>query len=474
MRWLLDLYPFVELIGILAALGAIWRARTAQGATGWAVALILMPLLSIPLFVVFGNHRFVGYVTRRKNKDKRLNQSFRHLKTYFDEHRCFAQRESDLTSVFEKLTLLPFVSANSARLLINGKETYQVLEESLRGAQRSISFQFYIMRSDKIGQQFQEVLIQKAREGVKVRVLYDGAGSQLPHQAIKKMKAAGIEVFPFISTRFKLWRTRLQLNFRNHRKLVIIDDQKVFVGGINIGDEYLSENSEFGFWRDTQVLLEGPIALQGVQSFLADWYWASGQTTDWEAPISLPPNSSSVSALLMATGPVGDLESASLAVLQAIQEAQKRIWLATPYFIPDEQIISALQLAVLRGVEVKLLVPKKSDNWIARLASFPFIWEIIGNGVQVFQYEKGFMHQKVILVDDHVCYVGSMNLDNRSFRLNFEIGAWIIQKSFAGEVAQMLETDIQDSIQLKRRELSKRPLLWLLAYRIARLFSPIL
>jgi cardiolipin synthase len=332
--------------------------------------------------------------------------------------------------------------------------------------------QYYIVRDDRIGRELRDLLVAKARVGVTVRFLYDEIGSSdLPSSYRKKLAAAGARVEPFGSTRG--WSNRFQLNFRNHRKIVVVDGVEAWVGGLNVGDEYLGRDPEIGPWRDTHLRIAGPAVLGLQLSFLEDWNWASGEllfrSLDW--PVE---TRGDAAVLVLPTGPADRLETASLMYQQAIHSAQHRIWIASPYFVPDGAVLGALHLAALRGVDVRLLIPERPDSRIVAAAAESFLDPLVCSGIRVYRYQDGFLHSKHFLIDDRAAGVGTANLDNRSFRLNFEVTAIVRDPGFAEAVATMFESDLELSRLVEAGELPARSF-WRRAFsRGAHLLSPIL
>jgi cardiolipin synthase len=335
-----------------------------------------------------------------------------------------------------------------------------------------VIFQFYIIRADGLGTRVKDKLIAKAREGVRVYFLYDEVGSHsLPKSHRKELRDAGVRVSAFNTTQGL--RNRFQINFRNHRKIVVVDGHTTWIGGHNVGDEYLGLDPEFGPWRDTHVKIVGPAAIFAQAHFLADWYWATRELPEFRWGFDPQRAVEDRNALVLGTSPADSRDSAQLFFVHALNAAKKSIWIATPYFVPDEAVIAALQLAVLRGVEVKVIVPENPDSLLVQLSAFSFVDELGDDGIQFYSYTEGFMHQKVTLIDDAVSTIGTANFDNRSFRLNFEITAVILDKDFAAEVKRMLEADLARSVPLDPEILRQKPFYFRLGVRIARLMAPI-
>jgi len=461
----------IYLAAIAMALDAVMRNRTAQGAIAWAVSLITIPLVALPLYVIFGRSRFNGYVAARRSNNRDLKRIVDRLAVFGPMFQASMASGCKSWRALEMLALMPFTHSNRAALLIDGQETFEAIFRGIDSARSYILVQFYILEDDSAGRELQSRLIQKAQSGVRVYLLYDEIGSfALPNVFVETLRDAGVRVTPFHSTKGKA--NRFQLNFRNHRKIVVIDGRTAFVGGLNVGDEYLEGTPKLGPWRDTHLELFGP-CVQGIQLvFIEDWYWAVHEVPDldWEPR---PAKDNDQNILVLPTGPADELESCGLFFLEAINGARERLWIASPYFVPDDPIVSALQLAALRGVDVRLLLPQKTDHLLVYLSSFSYIEEVEKAGVKIYRYQPGFLHHKVMLVDDELAAVGTANLDNRSFRLSFEITIVVNDPGFAGELEAMFRDDLARCRQIDPGELTARPLWFRMAVRVSRLLAPI-
>jgi cardiolipin synthase len=278
-------------------------------------------------------------------------------------------------------------------------------------------------------------------------------------------------VQPFKTNRGRA--NRLQINFRNHRKVVVVDGHTAYVGGHNVGDEYLGRHPRLSPWRDTHLEIRGPAALATQLAFIEDWHWATQQVLQlsWSPHTACSPGQR---VLILTTGPADALDTCALFFVQAINAAQQRIWITSPYFVPDETVVAALQLAALRGVDVRIMLPAHPDHKLVYLAGLSFVQESVQNGVKLFRYQTGFLHQKVLLVDADLAAVGTANLDNRSFRLNFEFTALVADPGFAAQVEEMLEADFRNCLAVAADELESRPLPVRIAARAARLLAPVL
>jgi cardiolipin synthase len=462
-------YVLIEVVGLALAAEAVYKSRTAQGSIAWAFSLVTLPFIAIPIYLLFAGRRFHGYVRLRKQGDLKIDKS---IAKYFAQLQPFATLGSHPFAVLEKMGGLPMVGANHVHLLIDGDATFKHLFNAIKQAEKYVLVQYYIVRNDRLGRAFQNLLINKAQEGVKIYFQFDALGSiDLNNSFVQAMEQAGIQVSRFVST--KQWSKRWQINFRNHRKLVIVDGQQAFVGGLNVGDEYMGEHMHMPPWRDTHVAIQGVAVHCAQMVFLEDWHWATGidLTLDWPLPKAIPKKSQQV--LILATGPADRLDACEMSFLYLFGHAQKRLWLVSPYFVPDMSVMHSLQLAALRGVDVRLLVPRKADNWLVQLSGYSFLEEALLVGIHVYRYEAGFLHQKVLLIDDETSLIGTANLDNRSLHLNFEIGALVYDKDFAGEVETMLQKDFSLSRRLHLAELQKRNLLLRFLSKLARLMAPL-
>ena len=427
-------------IGITCALEVIYKGRTSQGTIAWVLSLILMPILAVPCYILFGSRRFSGYVKARQKGNSRIDLEAAKIMKRIESHRSTLNDSGHYPyQAFNKLARLPFTQGNSLDLLINGNETFESILKSLKDAKKTILVQFYIVRDDELGNKLKNLLIEKSNEGLNIYFMCDYIGSiSLSQKYMKDLSQAGVHARYFKTNKHG---TRLQINFRNHRKLVICDDQLAFIGGHNVGDEYLSEN-----WRDTHLAIKGP-AVKALQlSFLEDWNWLTENKDDlpkWSWKCEKVEQGSDL--IIIPTGPADRMETCSLYFINAINAAQKRLWIVSPYFVPDSAATAALQSAALRGVDVRILIPEKSDNFLVNLSMPEYCRRVNYAGAKIYRYQAGMLHQKVFLVDDQLASIGTANMDNRSFRINFEISALVSCPKFAKQVEAMLELDFSKS-----------------------------
>jgi cardiolipin synthase len=458
--------------GVLAAIEAVMTARTAQGAVAWSVSLVSFPFVALPAYLVLGRSKFEGMVTAYDESKDEID----HIYTQFHQGiQPWAVVTDDRPSVYESLRQLSHMElthSNRAELLINGDATFGSILDGVAKAQDYVLFQFYMFHDDQLGRQVQAALIERAEAGVRVYVLYDEIGSGgLPDSYVNKLRAAGVQVSSFKPTQGS--SNRFQLNFRNHRKMVVVDGKTAWVGGHNVGDEYMGRDPKFTPWRDTHVKLEGPVAMQLQATILGDWYWATRQLPElnWQPEAAEGGN---VEAMIVPFAPSQRLETAGLFFVTALNSAKERIWLSAAYFVPDEAVMKALELAALRGVDVRIITTGTPDSWPVYLAAFSYIYRLRDLGIKFYSYQPGFLHEKVMLVDDEYSTVGTPNFDNRSFRLNFEVTALIADKAFNKEMEAMFEADFAHAMPIHPDDLEKKPFWWRLAVNLSRLAAPVL
>ncbi len=468
-----------EVLAVATILNIVMKSRSAAGAWGWSMAVLALPFFAVPLYWVLGRHQFKGYMERLREARATHEEAYReHMATMAPHHAVLEGDEIRYGGVLERLSERRFTEGNEVCLLIDGGQTFEAIFEAIESAESYVLVQFFIVKDDGLGNRFRELLERKSREGVRVHFLYDEIGShKLPRRYVRSLREAGAEIHPFHSTQGP--SNRFQVNFRNHRKIVVVDGRVGFVGGHNVGDEYLGVSETYGPWRDTHVRLTGPSVLSLQMVFLGDYYWATRQVPGLNWTTVTPADGSGCGGghsvvLTLPTGPTGEIEGGTIFFLNAITRAKRRLWIASPYFVTDESVRSALQMVALRGVDVRIMIPGKPDKYVPWLATFACLGEMEAAGVRVFRYVEGFLHQKVLVVDDCLAAVGTANLDNRSMRLNFEVSAVVLCEDFAKQVASMLEVDFARCREVGASDYTDRPLWFRMLVRLARLFSPVL
>ncbi len=445
----------------------------------WVLVIILLPLVGIFIYFVFGqNFRKQKLFNRKGLKDLAI------LDVVLQEQLAsYSKRKlgNDIKEQFRPIISLLlnnskslYTENNSVALLNNGSETFAAIIDEISKAESFIHLEYYIFSDDKIGTQIQEILIEKAQNGVEVRLIYDDVGSwSLKSSFVQKMRDAGIEVYPFMKVSFP-WFTR-KVNFRNHRKIVVVDGRIGFVGGINVADRYIEGDPNLGFWRDTHLMIKGDaVHLLGVV-FQMDWYFVSGKTFK-NVEKYLPPldKTGNTPVQICSAGPDSDWASIMQAYFSAITKAKEHIYISTPYFMPNESILTAIKTAALSGVDVRIMIPHKSDSTIVYWSTLSYLTEMLEAGVKFYLYEKGFNHSKIIMVDSYFASIGTANMDIRSFEDNFEVSAFIYDNGFAKELESQFHKDLLDCKLITLHTWERRPFINGLKESVARLFSPLL
>lgn len=455
-----------------SAARAILYTRTAQGSMAWVLALLLMPFLTLPFYWVFGRSKFYGYVTRRQRAMARMDARLLAL----DElDACEHEPESHfagLHTLARRLGAGGFLRGNQLDVLIDGEATFDAMLDAVARAEHFVLIQFYIFRDDGIGRRFHDALVERARAGIRVFFLFDEIGSSITRDFRQGLDKAGVQCRRFDPGRKG---SRLQINFRNHRKIVVVDGTVAFVGGLNVGDEYLGRNRKVGRWRDTHLRIEGPCAAQAQVAFFKDWWWAADELPQANFVVQRCSNEEKdTHALVWHTGPADPQPEALIGWLELINSARERLWIANPYFVPPEPILEALRLALLRGVDVRLLVPGQNDSKLVALASSVHLADLASCGAQVWRWSDGFMHQKVCLADGDLAVIGTTNLDHRSIFINFEIAVMAVDRELVEQVERMFEADFGQSERVSLDEFRNAGYLRKLACRAANLCSPML
>ncbi len=452
---------------VYCAWRAVVSARTPQGAVAWVVFLLSAPYFALLPYLFLGHHRYRGYVIARQSSA----QVVEGVRRFEAALRPDTPPRIDPTP-FEKLAHMPALRGNALVPLIDGQAAFDAIFAAIDAAERYVLVQFFIVHDDDLGRALHARLTAAAARGVAVRFMTDAVGSKsLPRAYVDGLRAAGVRVAD--PRRQRRPRQRLQMNYRNHRKTVVVDGRIGFTGGLNVGDEYMGRSPVFGPWRDTHVELRGPVVSQLQLSFVEDWHWAEGELIldqlVWDAPL----DPADMTALLVPAGPADSDETGTLFFFSAIAAAQHRVWIASPYCVPDPTVLTALKHAALAGREVRLLLPEMIDHYLPWYAAFDCFDELAEAGVEIWRYQEGFLHQKVVLVDDAFAAIGTANLDNRSFRLNFETMAIGFDEGFAASVEAFLARDFTKATRLERR-LAEQPARIRYGAPVARLFAPLL
>lgn len=452
------------------------RRRQPASTVAWILAIVLLPYFGGLLFLFFGINR----VDRRKKRRRAARKSMQGKMPAL--HPVSLEAEP-LKSLPEQIHRMVRLAARLDETVVTGDNEIEVfndtniilrrIEEAIIGAKHSIHLEYYIWRPDKTGIRLRDLLIKKAREGVKVRFLYDGLGSIFLTRAfMRPLRESGAQIAVFIPGRS--FRERWSLNLRSHRKIVVVDGRVGLTGGMNIGEEYLGRDRRLGYWRDTHLLMRGSSVSQLQQVFTEDWFYATGEEVRGPHEFPPPECAGSIAAQVISSGPDGDLREFHSLMFGAINDARSEILLTTSYFVPTEPLLAALCTAAARGVRVRLLVPMKSDHRFVVLAGRSYYDQLLDTGVEINEYKRGIMHSKTLVIDDCWSLVGSPNFDPRSLLLNFEVGVVMYDRGIAKILKEHFETDLEYCRRIHREEFERRPLGSVFAENFCRLFSPVL
>jgi len=465
------LSTLLRVLGLVSSIHAVLTVPVTVIALAWVLTLNALPVVTVPFYWFFGRYQYDAERTLPDAPDPLLEQLRSDLRETAVEWSPDPSGGAGPLEALRRVAYMPFTGANRVELLVDGPETLGSISRGIREAESYVLFQFYIVRDDSVGRAIRDQLLERSASGLDVYFLYDDVGSRdLPDRFLEELRTGGVQVF-----RYSVEPGGLPMNFRNHRKVVVVDGKEAWIGGLNVGDEYLGLDPEVGPWRDTHVHFRGPAALAAQLAFAEDWQRTTGRVPalSWVPPALEDPDRSQ-DVLVLGSGPADDPSTVSLLVHQLIEAAEERLWIATPYFLPEPGILDALRLAHLRGVDVQILVPERSDHRVVDVASWPYLQEMLDAGIAVHRYRGGFMHQKVFLVDQQVAAITSANMDYRSFHLNFEITAVVAGSAFNRNVAAMFRRDLDHSRPMGRNEFQAKPIRFRFLARFLRLAEPLL
>ncbi|MBA4601786.1 cardiolipin synthase [Thermoactinomyces mirandus] len=476
------LLSLLTMVNILLAIVIIFLERRNVAATwAWILILLFLPVVGFILYIIFGQNlskrKIFRFSAEHTNEYAvKITQQTRAL----EEHR-FRFRDPAIIP-YQSIIYMNLVSGNGlftqdneVDIFTDGHAKFEALIEDINHAKDHIHLLYFIIKNDRIGNRILHALAQKAKEGVKVRVLYDDMGSsRLPSRFFKPLIEAGGEVAVFFPSKFIPY-LNFRVNYRNHRKLVVIDGKIGYIGGFNIGDEYLGLNPKLGYWRDTHLRLQGS-SVDALQTrFFLDWNNASLKPLNFERryfPIKVPKGKSALQ--IVSSGPDSEWEQIKNGMIKMIYSARERIDIQTPYFVPDDSLMHALKIAALSGVEIRIMIPNKPDHMFVYWATYAYIGELLKVGVRCFIYEHGFIHAKMMVVDGKIASVGTANFDVRSFKLNFEVNAFIFDVVLARRLQTIFEKDLRDSKEMTNEMYNQRSYWIRFKESISRLLSPIL
>ncbi len=485
MDWVLVAEILYILIVIFVSGRVIYDTQSITKTLAYLLLVIFVPFAGILFYFFFGiNYRKRKIYSKRIFNDVELEMELKSRILALSEN-IFATGNASVEA-FHKVaslvlnqTLSPISGNNHLALLLNGENKFPEVIEAIRGARQHIHIEYYIFNTDAIGTQIIELLMEKAREGVEVRFIYDDFGSRkIGRRHISRLRAAGVMVYPFYKIRFIAFANRL--NYRNHRKIIVVDGKVGFVGGINVSDKYINQWQQKNsvFWRDTHLRIEGPAVGSLQYVFMGDWNYCSGQTlvpsADFFPYKKRKLEKTEKIVQIVASGPDSDTALIKQSIMQVINVAKEEILITTPYFIPGENLLECLLLAAWNGTKVKLLVPEKSDSLLVDFAARSYYGRLLNAGAEIYLYQKGFVHAKTMVADGQLAVVGTANMDIRSFDLNFEVNAIIYDQEIAATMRKTFYDDLNHSLLLDPLRWKNRKKIVQLAEKIAGLLSPLM
>lgn len=461
----LYIYTIITTISIL-----LLENRNPSKSISWVLLLLFVPVIGLIFYLIFGqNFRKQKIIAQKfyRTSEQYPLPSLNAIDTALLDH-----KQINLVRLLNKNSDAQTCINNKIEILSDGKSTFDAIFEDIRNAKEHIHIEFFIFGNDKISNELRLLLIEKAKQGVRVRMIYDYWGSFfLSRWYLRTLREAGVFIRPFLP--FKLRFGRSKINYRNHRKILIVDGKIGFTGGLNVADRYLFGNA-LGMWRDTFVRFEGSVVHSLQHLFLFDWYFVEQKLITDAKYFPIPHTYKNNMVQIVHSGPDTDWESIMQGIATAIMSATKYIYIHTPYFIPNEVVNNCIQMAALSGVDVRLMIPSRSDSRLSDLCTWSYLGQIMEAGVKVYQYKRGFLHSKAIVIDDFISIVGSANLDERSFNQNFEVNAFIYELETAQHLKRLFARDMKYSTRLTLSAWNNRKRSQKLKESFARLFSPLM
>ncbi len=480
---LAELFPYSRLIftilyGItaVAIIGVVVSEnRNPVKTLAWITVLLLLPIAGIVLYLFFGRSlKHIRMISRKKRHKLTQGDDIKHLLQSSGAAQANIPKQwLPMVKLVNSVKGSPYLANNEVEIFTNGKDKFDAFKRDLLAAKSYIHIQYYIIENDKIGNEIGNILREKVRQGVKVRVLYDHVGSfHFDMSYFKKLRRDGIDVSPFMKITFPEFANRI--NWRNHRKIVVIDGKIGYIGGMNIADRYV-EGCKLGKWRDTHLRVVGDVVAALQVSFAIDWNFMKRELI--EESITVPPPGSlshPVAMQLVTGGPTSQWGNMAFVFQKAIDNARKCVYIQTPYFLPSDSLLKSLQAAALSKVDVRLMIPRRPDSILLRYASYSYVSQCLSAGIKIYFYEPGMLHSKVVVIDDNFVTTGSTNFDFRSFEHNFEGNLLIYSKEFTQRMKDIMHDDMMESTRISMRAWRRRPMWQKGVESIVRLFGPLL
>ena len=476
------IFGHLVMINLVFAVAIVFfQRKDPKSVWAWLLILYFVPVLGFIFYLLVGTDMHKKKMFRTKEIEDKLNNAIRRqemllLGKELPESYAEMKDYGDLVLYHLQASGAILTDDNDVQFIVDGKEKFRLLLEDMKQARKSIHIQYYIMKDDEIFASMKEILLMKVREGVEVRILFDGMGARFVKPGVwKELEALGIETAEFFPPIFG--KLNLRINYRNHRKIVVIDGRIGYVGGFNVAREYAGLDEKFGYWRDTHMRITGSAVSSLQVRFILDWNFAAQKRTlsfDQYIEEAEDTLGAHCPVQIVTSGPDSLVQSIRNTYLRLIHKAKRSIYIQTPYFIPDEAIMSALMIAVRSGVEVNIMIPCKPDHPFVYWATYSYVGELVLQGAKCYTYNNGFLHAKGIVVDELVLSYGTANMDIRSFALNFEVNAIIYDRDKAEEMAGYFREDLKHCRLITRNAYQGRTLLIRCKEQISRLLSPVL
>ncbi|WP_330677264.1 cardiolipin synthase [Paeniclostridium hominis] len=470
------------IINFLVMLNLIFRERRSIDSTvAWILILTIVPAAGFVLYIVFGRRmNKYNMFKLKKEEDEKLKSRMLDSSDFLQYSEKFEPsivEHKDMIYSLATLNSSPYTTNNKVSIYTDGNEFFDELKLQLKKAKKYIHIEFYIFKDDEIGNEILDILINKISEGVEVRLLYDTVGSRLlSEKGIHRFKKAGGKIGAFFPSFLKI--INFNLNYRNHRKIVVIDGEVGFVGGFNVGDEYLGKDPKFGYWRDTHTKIIGSAVNDLNLRFMMDWRYTTREDINFTKYLNddINPYNGITGIQIVSSGPdLSEIDEIKYGYLKMIQKSRKYIYIQSPYLILDSSLLDALKIACLSGVDVRIMIPSKPDHPFVYWASYSYAGELLKFGAKIYTYDKNaFLHSKTVVMDDSICSIGTANMDIRSFELNFEVNAFMYCPDIAIKQKEIFEADIERCIQVTQEMYDNRPQIIKFKESISRLLSPVL
>jgi cardiolipin synthase len=466
---------------VLSIVIVFFERREPKSVWTWLMLLYFIPILGIFLYFMIGHDFHKQHMFRTKEIEDAMysaigKQEETIIRDEFEPADSRLRKFSDVVLMNLEAADAVYSSDNEIEILTDGREKFKALYEEMSKATEYIHIQYYIIRNDELWQPFEKLLVEKVRQGVEVRLLYDSMGSRgMKKKDWRRLREEGIQIgefFPAI-----LGRLQLRINYRNHRKIVVIDGKTAFVGGFNIGREYVGLDPKFGYWRDTHLKIRGSAVLSLHIRFILDWNYATKQDLFVADRYFREYNQNvpgKAAVQIISSGPDSKWQNIRNVYLKMISKARKNIYIQTPYFIPDETVMSSIRIAAMSGVDVRVMIPCKPDHPFVYWATYSYIGDLLEAGAKCYTYDNGFLHAKGMVVDGLVSCYGTANMDIRSFKLNFEVNAVIYSVEIAERLEAIFMEDLKSCTRVTQYTYGRRSFLVRVKEQFSRLFSPLL